>query len=465
LGEWAIPQTYTEHDYLQNVLQLTDAALRAAERAGKGKTSEATEAFLRVQEQIRLFFSLPGRDTPGNRRKKLLDPSTALEAASKKDERSMETLSKIRSTFKAPLPTGPTKVVNFVVLKSLHEGRLDLTIIRQKIDSSTTTTEIAWRFSRYPEKSAERIAATQNPHFYLQLSSEATSFDNKFRKDPLKDLAYGLKQGDTSYVLLDKSCRLFLDTAKPRIFGNLWKPHRTVILKDVGGILESEDIVLSKIGKMQDYWYRPSITDSSHPCVGLGYSDVDSEIVNTPFADARAVIHAAVRAQGVDLMIRDRFRPEPPAESGWRLLPSPGVRAQEPEDQTTPRQSTMRLPQPDDSNFSASNIGNGPLFPTPTPDPADETVINTYEAFLPVRKAGGDRIRLLDKHGTSLQLALPIPDTSLQFPVSPVEPTPVPFPVPYLNPNPSTSSIGSSLFLIPNGSLESLANAPEPHPL
>jgi hypothetical protein len=256
---------HTQHP--ASVLQLTDAALLAAERAGKGKTSEATEAFLRVQEQIRLFFSLPGRDTPGNRRKKLLDPSTALEAASKKDEKSMETLSKIRSTFKAPvsrlplsssdypiahdagqLPTGPTKVVNFVVLKSLHEDRLDLTIIRrpypfdsqyfllfndaaEKIDASTTTAEIAWRFCRYPKKSAERIAATQNPNFYLRLSSDAASFDSKFHKDPLKDLAYGLKQGDTGYVLLDKSCRLFLDSTKPRIFGNLWKPHRTVILK------------------------------------------------------------------------------------------------------------------------------------------------------------------------------------------------------------------------------------------
>jgi hypothetical protein len=88
-------------------------------------------------------------------------------------------------------------------------------------------------------------------------------------------------------------------------------------------------------------------------------------------------------------------------------------------------------------------------------------VFNTSGA---VRKAGGDRIQLLDKNGTGLQLALPIPDTFLQSPVSPVEPTPVHFPVPYLNPNPSTSSISSSsLFLIPNGSLESLANVSEPH--
>jgi hypothetical protein len=30
------------------------------------------------------------------------------------------------------LPTGPAKVVKFVVLKSLHEDRLDLTIIRRR---------------------------------------------------------------------------------------------------------------------------------------------------------------------------------------------------------------------------------------------------------------------------------------------------------------------------------------------
>jgi hypothetical protein len=35
------------------------------------------------------------------------------------------------------LPTGPTKVVNFVVLKSLHEDRLDLTIIRRRYPSDS----------------------------------------------------------------------------------------------------------------------------------------------------------------------------------------------------------------------------------------------------------------------------------------------------------------------------------------
>ena len=84
---------------------------------------------------------------------------------------------------------------------------------------------------------------------------------------------------------------------------------------DVGGTLESEDIVLHGIGENQDYWYRPSkVADPSLGLVESGYSPADSDIVNTPFVNARAVIHAAVRAEGVDLMIRDRSMPLPPTD-------------------------------------------------------------------------------------------------------------------------------------------------------
>ncbi|KAH8981175.1 hypothetical protein EDB92DRAFT_210158 [Lactarius akahatsu] len=224
-------------------------------------------------------------------------------------------------------------------------------MIIQAIDNSITTAEIVWRFSRYPEKRTNsesitpKIASRRNPHFYLQLPKDAASFDSKFHMDPLNDFSRG-DQGEKIHVLVDKSCRLFIDAAKPhipRIFSNLWKPHQTVILKDVGGILDSEDTVLRNIGKSQDYWYRPSVTDSSQRRVGSEYSDADSDIVKTPFADARALIHAAVRAQGVDLMIRDRSRPLPPADSGWKLLPSPepSIMVQESE----PRQHLDNLPR------------------------------------------------------------------------------------------------------------------------
>ncbi|KAH9175837.1 hypothetical protein EDB89DRAFT_287617 [Lactarius sanguifluus] len=229
------PQTYTVNDSLQNILRLADAALSAAGRAGNG-TAEVTGAFERVQMEIKRFGPPSSRKgAPGGHRKMLLDPSTALESASKKDKKSTSTLSRVKSAFKAPIPSGNTKKVNFVILESLHEERKDQLIINQEVDNSTTTVEIVWRFSRYPERSADmitpKVASKRNPHFYLQLSKDATSFDNKFHKDPLKDFSYGPRHDDEIYVLLDKSCRRFLDAHVPRIFGNLWKPHKTVILK------------------------------------------------------------------------------------------------------------------------------------------------------------------------------------------------------------------------------------------
>ncbi|KAI9435100.1 hypothetical protein H4582DRAFT_703316 [Lactarius indigo] len=282
-----------------------------------------------------------------------MDPSTALESASKKDKKSTRILPRVRSVFKAPIPSGNMKEVYFVILGSPH-GRKDQFVIPQEIDGPTTAAEIIWSFSRYPERSTDRIppevAPIQNPHFYRHLPKYPTSYDSNFHKGPLKDFYHGLNQGDKIYVLLDKSCRLFLDAAKPhipRIFGNLWKPHETVILKDISGILDSEDTVLRNIGQKQDYWYRPSVTDSFQHRVQSGYSGVDSDIVNTPFASPRAVIHAAVRAQGIDLMIRDRSRPLPPADSGWKLLPSPepSVTTQEHDDRTRPRLPATRLPE------------------------------------------------------------------------------------------------------------------------
>jgi hypothetical protein len=89
--------------------------------------------------------------------------------------------------------------------------------------------------------------------------------------------------------------------------------HLTCII-DAGGVLESEDIVFGKIGKMQDYWYRHSITDSSRRSV---YSNDDSEIVKKPVGNWRALLEAALISENVDFMIRDQSRPEPPADSGW----------------------------------------------------------------------------------------------------------------------------------------------------
>ena len=89
-----------------SLLRLADAALRAAGKANKGATPEAADAFLRVQEEMVLFGLPPPRkdsDAPGDHRKRLLDPNIALANASKKDEKSISILSKVKSVFPTPV--------------------------------------------------------------------------------------------------------------------------------------------------------------------------------------------------------------------------------------------------------------------------------------------------------------------------------------------------------------------------
>jgi hypothetical protein len=94
--------------YPFSIFLLADAALIAAGSSGKKETSEAGAAFLRVQEAMEQFGSPPPRkdlDDPGNHRKKLPDPRTALATASLKDAHSTRGfLSKIiKSKSAAPV--------------------------------------------------------------------------------------------------------------------------------------------------------------------------------------------------------------------------------------------------------------------------------------------------------------------------------------------------------------------------
>ncbi|KAI9449586.1 hypothetical protein BJY52DRAFT_1215868 [Lactarius psammicola] len=306
------PQTYRVNDGLQNVLRLADAALSAAGRAKKGTTPEATD-FLRVQEEIKRFSSpSPRQGAPPGPRRNLIDPETALEHASKKDEKSMSAYQK---SSRYSRPPGHTKKVNFVILEKPHEEPEDQLIINQEIDNSTTAAEIIWRFSLYPEKTeksarAERItpkiASRQNPHFYLQLSKDATTFDSRFRKNPLRDFAHGLRQGDN---------------------------HLHIV-----GVLESEDNVFRNIGGKQDYWHRPLSPIRFSAMSNLATRVMTVKSSAKPVVNGRDVVEVALRSQNVDLMIRDQSMPKPPADSGWKPLPSPEpiVKVQAPdEDQTT----------------------------------------------------------------------------------------------------------------------------------
>ena len=88
---------------LFSILRLADDALSAAGRADKGTTSEAAEAFLRVQKEMKRFGTPPPNGAPAPHRKILRDLGTAMEAASKKDEKSTSFIAKVKSIFPTPV--------------------------------------------------------------------------------------------------------------------------------------------------------------------------------------------------------------------------------------------------------------------------------------------------------------------------------------------------------------------------
>ena len=87
---------------LSSILRLADAALSAAGRANKGTTSEATDAFLHVQEEMKRLGSLPN-DAPVPQWGIIRHPNAAMEAAFKRDEKSMGTLSRAKAAFMSPV--------------------------------------------------------------------------------------------------------------------------------------------------------------------------------------------------------------------------------------------------------------------------------------------------------------------------------------------------------------------------
>ncbi|KAH8990439.1 hypothetical protein EDB86DRAFT_2939428 [Lactarius hatsudake] len=142
-------------------------------------------------------------------------------------------------------------------------------------------------------------------------------------------------------------------------------------------------------------------------------------------------MESALRCQKVDLMIRDQSRPLPPADSGWKPLPSPvpSVRVQAPEDQITPRQSATRLPQLEYSNpnASVSSIGGDTVFTTSTE--SFETAVDTSEGSLPMLAAAEKRPQSIADSGIGLQVELP-PAGSLSMPPSSAPPASLTIPSP-----------------------------------
>ncbi|KAH9974891.1 hypothetical protein BGW80DRAFT_121903 [Lactifluus volemus] len=186
----------------------------------------------------------------------------------------------------------------------------------EELDDPTTIPQILWIF--HNKKGDKRITLKDNPHFYLKLPSKGleSEFDSwkdgkGFHRDPLTHIGPDLEQNGTVYVILDRSSsRLYLDVAESRVFGNLWHPRKKIILKDICGVLDSEDNLRPGIeGESLDFWYRTSPNRGGTPAPpGRSFnhhcSDGDRQIKDTRFGNWRTLVHAAVKSQDIDLMIR-----------------------------------------------------------------------------------------------------------------------------------------------------------------
>ncbi|KAH8990444.1 hypothetical protein EDB86DRAFT_2939454 [Lactarius hatsudake] len=166
-------------------------------------------------------------------------------------------------------------------------------------------------------------------------------------------------------------------------------------------------------------------------------------------------------------MIRDRSRPEPPADSGWKPLPSPGqiVRVQAPEDQTTPRQSASPLPRPEYPilNASTPRIGSSTQFTTSTG--SFRTAVNTSGASLPrAATPAGKRTQPVNSRiGPHMELPVPSADTSIAPSLAPLTDSKVPPPSPADSGRKPLPSLGQIVSIkAPEDQTTSTQSAPPP---
>jgi hypothetical protein len=225
--------------------------LVAAEKSGKYETPEADEAFTTIRNQLKRFTML----TPEG--KGLLDIFMNISDTPATIQANESVLCTVVSKLLKEChqsKSGRRKKITFVLLKSLDEhgilasfkGSYPLipTVFHHsndplaEIDDPTPVPEILWMFSCRKGDQKLTFRLQDNPHFYhkFPLKASESEFDSRkdgkgFHRDPLTEIGPGLEQTDTVFIIPDKPCRLYLDVAEPRVFGNLWHPRRKVILK------------------------------------------------------------------------------------------------------------------------------------------------------------------------------------------------------------------------------------------
>ncbi|KAI0048476.1 hypothetical protein FA95DRAFT_1557980 [Auriscalpium vulgare] len=261
---------------------------------------DATQAFMEAKEKIAEYQNLYKLQALADVRKILTD-------AKVKDAGMMKWSKRVMARFgaKPGAPfSGPLIRREFVLLRGLISDPAPgppPIIVSQELDINTDIPAVLWIFSRFSKTDNRRITLKNNPHFYVEMPKAPSSFNSTFRLEPLK--ALNLNRSNTIYVIIDRTSRIFLEYGKiNRTFGNIWRPDKTVILKDIAGLLEAADVTASDTvkDKPAEIWQRSKER-----------AQTSVKVTN----DWKDVLEQALISDGVDWLIRpERLRVEPPTE-------------------------------------------------------------------------------------------------------------------------------------------------------
>ena len=112
-------------------------------------------------------------------------------------------------------------------------------------------------FSRLPE--GQRVTLKQNPHFYLSkdLPDRPSAYDGDFVLKPLNNLK---PENDLEVLVLsDRTSQIYFDYDKfSKTYGNIWRPHKTIILKGITIYLALSHRRLPDIQTFREHW-KPRI--------------------------------------------------------------------------------------------------------------------------------------------------------------------------------------------------------------
>ncbi|KAH9953632.1 hypothetical protein BC827DRAFT_112547 [Russula dissimulans] len=241
-------------DALRSLFETVESALKSAVDAGKERSEAADTAFATAEEELDWYAAWHHPEEQSV----LGDVQNIIEDAAQKDSRIMKTHKRLSTRLglnKTGSPSSRSLVkVHFQILKSPTDRR-EAPVVTCELGPDVKISELLWTLSRLPED--QRISLKQNPHFYFSrdLSDQASAYDDQFKLEPLQDLRP--EKDSVVLVLLDRAGQIFVDYEKfSKTYGNIWKPHDAIILKDLQGTLEAADRISPRVTSEVCIWQR-----------------------------------------------------------------------------------------------------------------------------------------------------------------------------------------------------------------